>query len=95
MFLQPQIEIPLFPDLTSFRHIASCLSRQKHYGLLRELPTTSENKFFHQVAVDSQLELIANKLSYQQVVHIPRSLQAQNMYLTRYADLYIQLGKVL
>jgi hypothetical protein len=55
-FPNHRIKTTLFPDLTSFKPIASCFVTNKNYGLLRELPATSKTIFFvYQVAVDSQV----------------------------------------
>lgn len=73
-FLWPQIKTALFPDLTSFRRIASCLFLQnKNHGLLRELPATSEtiNVFVQPSLGGFPSVTNCNKLSHQQAVHIP------------------------
>ena len=79
--LTAESKTALFPDLTSFRHIASCFLCNKNYGLLRELPATQQSILFTKSRWIPKYKTNCNKLGHQQVVHIPHSLQALT-YLT-------------
>src|SRR6266700_2014578 len=71
----------LFPDLTNFRHTSPCRNDRDH-GLQRELHTTGRapNGYPRTVVADSQI-VNCDRFSYQQVIHILRSLQAPQWVL--------------
>jgi len=62
-------------------HFSLSHKSNKDHGLQRELLTTGQQKLLTAVIVDSQV-VNCNRFSYQQVIHILRSLQAPERYLT-------------
>jgi len=62
-------------------HFSLSHKSNKNHGLQRELLTTGQQNLLTAVIVDSQV-VNCNRFSYQQVIHILRSLQAPERYLT-------------
>jgi hypothetical protein len=72
--------VPRISQISSALLLVS--GRNKDHGLQRELLTTGQQKkLLTAVVVDSQV-VNCNRFSYQQVIHILRSLQAPERYLT-------------
>jgi hypothetical protein len=66
----------LFPDLTNFKHSSPChVKQQESWPSKRTTNNRSTQKVSTAVAVDSQV-VNCSRFSYQQVIHILRSLQA-------------------